>query len=162
MAIEQQASSGGHRALTMAERGSRGGKQANGPFSPSNATVNGKTKEGRFVAVYKRDLIEQLGGAPTTAQLRLVERAAMLALHLLKADQKAIKGEGLSEQATRAYLAMHNALTKTLAQLDGVSSKAKEKAEQKPEGLAGMAARYAQSKYPPGVPVEPDAPEGDE
>lgn len=58
-------------------------------LSPS--IINGNSIEGRFYLRYERALIAHCGGAPSVAQKRLIERASMIAMHLLRFDQQAQK-----------------------------------------------------------------------
>lgn len=63
------------------------------------------------------DLTRHVGGAPSSVQRQLIERAAMLTLHVALFDAKALKAGGLSERDGRQYLAYSNSLARALAQL---------------------------------------------
>jgi hypothetical protein len=104
--------------------------------------VNGKTTDGHFIRAYQRGLMEHIGGKPTVVQKRLVERAAMLALHLLKFDQRAHRAGELSDRSLRDYLSAHNSLTRTL-QAIGVQAAP---VEAEPKTLADIVAEHAANK----------------
>jgi hypothetical protein len=108
------------------------------PFSKRllAATVNGRSAPGKFVAAYKRELLGHLGRPPSTVEMRIVERAALLAAHLMLLDRKAFREGGLSPRTMREYLSLNNALVRTLALLrpaDGGDG------ESKPKTLADIA-----------------------
>ena len=117
-------------------------KRPPGPFSRRvlATIVNGKSTDGHFIRAYQRELTEHIGGRPTIVQRRLIERAAMLALHLLKFDQRAYRVGQLSDRSMRDYLAAHNSLTRTL-QAIGVQA-APVEAESKPKTLADIVAEH--------------------
>ena len=130
-----------------------------GPFSRRvlATIVSGNSADGYFVRAYVRELTEHIGGKPTIVQRRLIERAAMLALHLLKFDQRAHRVGELSDRSMRDYLAAHNSLTRTLqaigVQASNESAVASPEPEPKPEpesvpDLAG----YLQCKASSGEP----------
>jgi hypothetical protein len=105
--------------------------------------VNGNTAEGRFCRRYERQLIAHLGGEDkiTVIQRRIAERCAMLALHLVRYDQRAHRDGGLSDRAVKDYLALDGRLTKLLAQLGAKASvngtaKPAKSVEPKPEPAA--------------------------
>jgi hypothetical protein len=50
-------------------------------------------------------------------QIALIDRAAMLTLHLARMDAKAIEAGEFSDHASRQYLAWSNTLTRTLKAL---------------------------------------------
>ena len=117
-------------------------KRPPGPFSRRvlATIVNGKSTDGHFIRAYQRELTEHIGGRPTIVQRRLIERAAMLALHLLKFDQRAHRVGELSDRSMRDYLAAHNSLTRTL-QAIGVQA-APVEGEPKPKTLADIIAEH--------------------
>jgi hypothetical protein len=55
-------------------------------------TVSNRTREGRFLKHCETQLVAQLGGDPSFAQLVLVRRAARAALQLEKLDAKMASG----------------------------------------------------------------------
>jgi hypothetical protein len=116
-----------------------------GPYSRSlrKGIIDGRSREGRFLAAYAADLECDLGGkgAMTTIQHRLVERASMLGLHVLLFDEKAVKEGGLSPRDSREYLSLHGALTRTLAQIDATKQKGGN-GKPKPESLTDIVAAH--------------------
>jgi hypothetical protein len=99
--------------------------------------VNGNSVEGRFCRRYERELIQHLGGEDkvTVVQRRIAERAALVALHILRFDQRAHREGGLSDRAIRDYLALDGRLLKMLDQL-GI--KASGGSKPKPESLTDI------------------------
>jgi hypothetical protein len=94
-------------------------RRAVGPYSRPRAiaTIDGRTREGRFIRDVRSDLLSHVGGRPSVTQAALIERAVMLSLHVAMMDAKAASGRVLSEHDSRTYLAWSNALARTLRQL---------------------------------------------
>jgi hypothetical protein len=116
------------------------------------ATVNGRSAAGKFIAAYRRELLDHLGRAPSTVEMRIVERAAFLAAHLMMLDRRAFKENGLSPRTMREYLALNNALVRTLASLKPVDDG---DGEAKPRGAglrAHLRALHGQSDAECGPP----------
>ena len=112
-----------------------------GPYSSAVALANldNRTKEGRLLREIRERLIAHLGGSPSEVQRQLVERVAMLTLHVSLFDRRAIEGGGLDERDRREYLAYSNSLERALRQL-GIKGVA-----EKPPSLAEhLAARRAE------------------
>jgi hypothetical protein len=80
-------------------------------------SIDGRSKEGRFLRAYERMLAEHLGGKPSRVQVELIRRCARLALHLELQDEKSLSDAGMSDHTARQYLAWHGALVRTLCQL---------------------------------------------
>jgi hypothetical protein len=64
----------------------------------------------------REDLTRHVGN-PSAVQRALIDRAAMLTLHVALFDARALEAGGLSERDARQYLAYSNSLTRTMAQL---------------------------------------------
>jgi hypothetical protein len=111
------------------------------PFSKRllAATVNGRSAAGKFVAAYKRELLDHLGRPPSTVEMRLVERSCLMAAHLMMLDRKAFKEGGLSPRTMREYLALNNSLVRTLALLKPADEG---DGEPKPKTLADIIAEH--------------------
>jgi hypothetical protein len=64
----------------------------------------------------REELTAHIGGSPSATQKALINRAAMLTLHVSLMDAKVLEpGAGpLSERDSRQYLAWSNALTRIL------------------------------------------------
>lgn len=99
------------------------------------AKLDGRRREARLLQVARDELLAHVGGAPSAVQARLIERAAMLTLHVALFDARAIEANGLSDRDAREYLAYSNSLTRALAQL-GIKA-----AALKPPSLAEHFAR---------------------
>lgn len=65
----------------------------------------------------RADLRAHVGGQPSAVQSALIDRAAMLTLHVALFDARAMEAGGLSERDGRQYLAYSNSLARALAQL---------------------------------------------
>jgi hypothetical protein len=81
------------------------------------AKLDQRTREARIMREARAELTAHVGGTPTATQKALIDRAAMLTLHLARMDAKAIESGELSGHASRQYLAWSNTLTRTLARL---------------------------------------------
>jgi hypothetical protein len=69
--------------------------------------IDARSKEGRFLRVCEAELLAQIGGEPTFAQLMLVPARALLRLELL--DEKAAKGNW-SDHDARTFGGLNNAV----------------------------------------------------
>jgi hypothetical protein len=91
-----------------------------GPYSRAGAlaTVDGRTKAARFLRETRRQLTAHVGGTPSATQSVLIERAAMLRLHLAQLDEKALAAGGsLTDHDSRQYLAWSNSLDRAMRTL---------------------------------------------
>lgn len=80
-------------------------------------SLDGRSREGRFLRAYERMLGEHVGGRPSRVQAELIRRAARLALHLELQDDLSLQTGEMSNHASRQYLAWHGALARTLTLL---------------------------------------------
>jgi hypothetical protein len=78
--------------------------------------VDGRTREAALMRETREQLIAHVGN-PSCVQLRLIDRAALLTLHVAMFDARALDAGGLSERDSRQYLAYSNSLARALAQL---------------------------------------------
>lgn len=76
-----------------------------------------RSAEGRLLRRVRDALVKHVGGRPTAAQMILIERASMLALHISQMDAKALAAGGFSEWQGRQYLAWCNSLRLALEAL---------------------------------------------
>jgi hypothetical protein len=80
-------------------------------------SIDGRSREGRFLRAYERMLAEHVGGRPSRVQAELIRRASRLALHLEIQDDLSLQTGQMSDHAGRQYLAWHGALARTLTLL---------------------------------------------
>jgi len=107
--------------------------------------IDGRSREGRFLAAFEAGLFAQLGGSPTTAQRFLVRRASRAALRLELLDEELAATGELSVHGARAYSASENSLRRTLREI-GVEAAAV--AVAKPPSLETIAARHSPKAVP--------------
>ncbi|MGH7012549.1 MAG: hypothetical protein ACREEL_00065 [Stellaceae bacterium] len=81
------------------------------------AKLDQRTREARLMAETRASLIHHLGGDPSPVQAALVDRIALLTLHVALFDRKALEAGGLDERDSRSYLAYSNSLARALRQL---------------------------------------------
>jgi hypothetical protein len=74
--------------------------------------IDGRTKEGRLLRDTRAELIAHLGGKPSATQKALIDRAAMLTLHVALLDQKTLGGGSMTTHDCNQYLAWNSALAK--------------------------------------------------
>ena len=65
----------------------------------------------------RADLVEHVGGKPSATQRTLIDRAALLSLHMMQLDTKALQGSGMTAHDQRTYLAFSNTLSRLMRQL---------------------------------------------
>jgi hypothetical protein len=122
------------------------GRQRLGPYSRTidrgaiGQSIDGRSREGRFLRAYERMLGLHVGGSPSAVQRQLIARAARLALHIELMDDRALKAGGMADRDSRQYLAWSNCLNRALRDL-GLKG-----AAQKPPSIADIAARIAAQK----------------
>lgn len=109
--------------------------------------LDGRTKEGRLLRDTRADLVAHCGGQPSATQKALIERAALLTLHVARLDREALAGGGFSEATARQYLAWSNSLGRTLASL-GVGHEKPAPAAARPGLAAYLAKRKAEEARP--------------
>ena len=80
-------------------------------------SLDGRSREGRFLTAYSDMLAEHCGGNPSRVQQELIRRCARLALHLELQDEKLLAGVTPSDDASRQYLAWNGHLSRTLLKL---------------------------------------------
>ena len=81
------------------------------------ASVDMRSKEGRFLCCVERTLTDHIGGKPNAAQRMLISRAARLSLQIERMDERALTTGKMSDSVSRQYLAWTNALRLTLREL---------------------------------------------
>ena len=79
--------------------------------------VDGRSREGRFLAACRDELAQHVGGSPSRTEVVLIDRIAWLRLHVLLIDEKVSGGSPMSPHDQRAYLAFSNAITRGMRQL---------------------------------------------
>jgi hypothetical protein len=82
-----------------------------------------RTREARLVKRIKAELVAQVGGSPSPAQVMLIESIATLRLHCERLDQKAAENGGLlSLHDRKSYLAFRNSYIRALRALSGLKA----------------------------------------
>src|SRR5579859_7878760 len=118
-------------------RGRRRALPGSGPGSL--ALLDYRTREGRLLKHVRGELTAHIGGKPTAVQAALIDRAALLTLHVAMLDAKALGPggrPGMSGHDQRAYLAFSNSLARALREL-GIEPAAAERAPSLADILAG-------------------------
>jgi hypothetical protein len=104
--------------------GSAAHRAAIGPYSrlidrgAVGGLIDGRSREGRFLRAYERQLTEHCGGAPSVVQRQLIARAARIALHLELMDERSLAGDHVFTQHDHThYVSWSNSLARMLARL---------------------------------------------
>lgn len=79
------------------------------------AKLDTRTKEGRLLKQVRAELVAHVGGAPDAVQAALIERVAMLRLHLARLDASMLAHP--AEADHQRYAALSTALAAALVQL---------------------------------------------
>jgi hypothetical protein len=79
--------------------------------------LDNRTREARLLRRIVADLTDHVGGSPSPAERRIIERCAWLQLHVSQLDARVATGGSLTERDSRSYLAWTHALTSALASL---------------------------------------------
>lgn len=89
-----------------------------GPYSRmlARGTVNGRSREGRFLRAFEAQLTAHVGGAPSITQRMLISRLARVALRLELFDEKLAAGP-ITDVDSRTYGALHNSFRLMLRDL---------------------------------------------
>ena len=90
-----------------------------GPNSrpPALAKMDGRTRHAKHVAAVRTELLAHCGGKPSATQRALIDRCAMLSMHLAIIDARTVNGRGMTDHDARAYIAWSNAYARTLAKV---------------------------------------------
>ncbi len=81
------------------------------------ALLDGRSREVLFLKHFRTELTAHCGGRPSAVQIKLIERAARLALHLEILDERLGTGTFGDDKDSKTYLAWSNFLTRTLRQI---------------------------------------------
>jgi hypothetical protein len=76
-------------------------------FARGSSAIDGRSREGRYLAAVRAQLVAHLGGSPSAPQRMIVDRLAVVALRLALFDEKIIAGS-LTDNDARTYGALHN------------------------------------------------------
>jgi hypothetical protein len=123
-------------------------------------SLDGRSREGRFLTAYSDMLAEHCGGNPSRVQKELIRRCARLALHLELQDEKLLAGVTPSDHASRQYLAWNGHLSRTLLKL-GLRGASAERAANLQDYAASRASTSPAALADEPVAEEPATPEAD-
>jgi hypothetical protein len=96
-------------------RGTAPDRKRLGPYSRTlergaiGNSIDGRSREGRFLRAFEQMLAEHVGGSPSAAQRVLISRCARLALRLELLDEKQV-ARTLTEHDGRTYSSLSNHL----------------------------------------------------
>jgi hypothetical protein len=79
-------------------------------------SIDGRSREGRFLRAFEAQLSEHIGGKPSIAERMLISRLARIALRLEMFDEKLSAGT-LTDHDGRIYGALHNSFRLMLREL---------------------------------------------
>jgi hypothetical protein len=79
--------------------------------------IDGRSREGRYLAACRAELTAHVGGAPSASQRIVIDRAVWLRLHLLLLDEKLAGGTVLTDYDRRSYSAFSNSLVRAMREL---------------------------------------------
>jgi hypothetical protein len=82
---------------------------------------NGRSREAKLYRAFRDELLRHVGGKPTTAQTILIHRLSWIQTHMARMDERSMANDGLSDWASRQYLAWANTVSRMLQAL-GVES----------------------------------------
>ncbi len=88
------------------------------------AARDGRSPDAVLLRRTKADLTAHVGGKPNATQRALIDRAAMLTLHLARMDQRAMETGEFSDHVSRQYLAWSNSLRLIMVALGLEAAKA--------------------------------------
>jgi hypothetical protein len=90
-----------------------------GPYSRPAvlAKLDGRTREAHLLRRVRAELVAHVGGNPSATQTALIERAAMLTLHVAMLDARMLKTGSMSEHDSKTYLAWSGSLSRALRDL---------------------------------------------
>ena len=79
--------------------------------------IDGRSREGRFLAAARAELVAHVGGNPSATQRVTIERVSWLRLHVMLLDEKVAGGKPLTEHDRRTYCAFSNSLVRAMREL---------------------------------------------
>ena len=80
--------------------------------------IDGRSREGRFLRRYEKQLLEHVGNNPSVTQRCLIQRAARLALHLELMDERSLAGDHVFTTHDHLhYVSWSNSLARHLGRL---------------------------------------------
>ncbi|HYU23913.1 MAG TPA: hypothetical protein VEO74_01825, partial [Thermoanaerobaculia bacterium] len=95
-----------------------------GPYSRAidrgaiGGLIDGRSREGRFLRQYEKQLLEHVGNNPSVTQRCLIQRAARLALHLELMDERSLAGDHVFTTHDHLhYVSWSNSLARHLGRL---------------------------------------------
>ena len=90
-----------------------------GPYSDCStlAKLDGRTKEARLLKSLRTELVQHVGGKPSSTQRLLIDQAVQLQLRLALMDAEDTGNGAMSDRNARQYLAWANSFSRLLRQL---------------------------------------------
>jgi hypothetical protein len=79
--------------------------------------VDGRSREGRFLAACRAELAAHVGGTPSKAEAVIIDRVAWLRLHIALIDERVAGGKPMSGHDMRAYMAFSNSVVRAMQKL---------------------------------------------
>jgi hypothetical protein len=126
-----------------------------GPYSRAidrgavGSLLDARSREGRFLRRYEKNLYDHVGGNPTIVERALISRASRVALHLELMDERSLaEGTVLGLHDHQHYVAWSNSLARILGRLGLKGAPLKTDENDLSVWLANRAARQ---KAEPGV-----------
>jgi len=142
--------------------------RANGrPMPPRSgrarlATFDGRTREARFIATLRADLILHVGGSPSVTEAELIDMACDTAFEIeAMKRRRAERDATLSLHDHKAFLAYQNTLRRTLAQLGmkGAAERPRTLAEHLAAAAASRASAAPATSPAPAPAMPPSTPQ---
>jgi hypothetical protein len=89
------------------------------PYSrpPALAKLDHRTREARYMAARRAELVAHVGGNPSASQGMIIERCVWLSLHCALLDAKQTEGGAFTQHDSEVYLAWTGSLTRLLRHL---------------------------------------------
>jgi len=111
-------------------------------------SVDGRSREGRFLATVRHELVKVLGRSPTPGENTIIQRICWVRLHIALIDERVAQGAVLSAHDMRSYTAYTSTLIALMRQLR-LLGEVKPAVPQKPDAGAYLEALRAKAAAAP-------------